>query len=195
MNKSLNEISFKEIKESPYFLLAGFVLLILLVVGALGFCVYSILGVKAEYVETRESYKTHLEEIATLEELKAQSQKAEQQLEVYKEVLPDDLGDVYILAENFEKTCTNFNLSVVEFQQPTEEAYDTKETVFVVGVKGSFTNIMSFMQYVSTLRQIHRIDSINLTVSDDSEYTAKLTIVYLSQNGATGVVSEGSLVQ
>ena len=129
MNKSLNEISFKEMKESPYFMLAGFVMLILLVVAALGYCVYSILGVKSDYVETRDSYKAHLEEIAALEELKAQSQKAEQQLSVYKEVLPDNLGDVYVLSENLEKTCQNFNLSVVEFQTPTETDAETKETV------------------------------------------------------------------
>ena len=189
MNKSLNEISFKEMKESPYFMLAGFVLLILLVVAALGYCVYSILGVKAAYVETRDSYHAHLEEIVALEELKAQSQKAEQQLAVYKEVLPDDLGDVYILSEDFEKTCQNFNLSVIEFQPPTETAAETKETVFTVSVKGSFTNIMSFMQYVSTLRQIHRVDSIALAADESSVYTAKLTIVYLSQDGATGMVA------
>lgn len=189
MNKNLNEISFKEMKESPYFMLAGFVLLIVLVVAALGYCVYSILGVKADYIETRESYKAHLEEIAALEELKAQSQKAEQQLSVYKEVLPDDLGDVYILSENLEKTCQNFNLTVVEFQTPTEAEAETKETVFAVSVKGSFTNIMSFMQYVSTLRQIHRVDSITLSVDEESVYTAKMTIVHLSQDGATGIVA------
>jgi Tfp pilus assembly protein PilO len=190
LNKSLNEISFKEMKESPYFMLAGFVMLILLVVAALGYCVYSILGVKSDYVETRDSYKAHLEEIAALEELKAQSQKAEQQLSVYKEVLPDNLGDVYVLSENLEKTCQNFNLSVVEFQTPTETDAETKETVFTVSVKGSFTNIMSFMQYVSTLRQIHRVDSIALSVDEESVYTAKMTIVHLSQDGATGMIAD-----
>ena len=43
------------------------------------------------------------------------------------------------------------------------------------------------MQYVSTLRQIHRIDAISLTADDNSLYTAKLTIAHLSQDGATGV--------
>ena len=57
-----------------------------------------------------------------------------------------------------------------------------------MGVEGSFTNIVSFMQYVSTLRQIHRVDSISLTADDNSLYTAKLTIVHLSQDGATGIV-------
>ena len=44
------------------------------------------------------------------------------------------------------------------------------------------------MQYVSTLRQIHRIDSINLKTTDEGVYTADLTIAILSQDGSTGLV-------
>lgn len=189
MNKDLKEISFSELKESPYFILTCFVLVILLVIGGLGFGIYTIFDTKAELVATRESYQTHLQEIATLEELRAQSQKAEEQLSVYKEVLPDNLGDVYILSENIERVCENFGLKIVEFQTPTEETSDTKETIFNLSVEGSFTNIVLFMQYVSTLRQIHRIDAISLAADDNSVYTARMTIVHLSQDGATGVVS------
>ena len=187
MNKDLKEISFSELKESPYFILTCFVLVILLVIGGLGFGIYTIFDTKAELVATRESYQTHLQEIATLEELRAQSQKAEEQLSAYKEVLPDSLGDVYILSENVEKICENFGLKIVEFQAPTEETSDTKETILNMSVEGTFTNIVLFMQYVSTLRQIHRVDAISLSADDNSVYTAKMTIVHLSQDGATGV--------
>lgn len=189
MNKNINEISLSELKESPYFILTCYILVILLVMGGLGFGIYTIFDTKAELVSTRESYHTHLQEIATLEELRAQSQKAEEQLSVYKEVLPDNLGDVYILSENIEKVCENFGLKIVEFQTPIEEASDTKETILNLSVEGSFTNIVLFMQYVSTLRQIHRIDAISLSADDDSLYTARLTIVHLSQDGATGIVA------
>lgn len=188
MNKDLKEISLSELKESPYFILTCYVLVILLVMGGLGFGIYTIFDTKAELVSTRESYQSHLQEIATLEELRAQSQKAEEQLSVYKEVLPDSLGDVYILSENVEKICENFGLKIVEFQAPTEETSDTKETIINMSVEGTFTNIVLFMQYVSTLRQIHRIDAISLTSDGNSLYTAKMTIVHLSQDGATGIV-------
>lgn len=188
MNKDLKEISFSELKESPYFALTCFLLVILLVIGGLGFGIYTIFDTKAELVATRESYQTHLQEIATLEELRAQSQKAEEQLSVYKEVLPDSLGDVYILSENVEKICENFGLKIVEFQAPTEETSDTKETIINMSVEGTFTNIVLFMQYVSTLRQIHRVDAISLSADDNSVYTAKMTIVHLSQDGSTGIV-------
>jgi Tfp pilus assembly protein PilO len=188
LNKNLNEIKFSELKESPYFVLTCYILVILLVMGGIGFGIFTIFNTKADLVATRESYQSHLQEIATLEELRAQSQKAEEQLSVYKEVLPDSLGDVYILSENVEKVCENFGLTIVEFQTPVEETSDTKETILNLSVEGSFTNIVLFMQYVSTLRQIHRIDAVSLSADDNSLYTAKMTLVQLSQDGATGIV-------
>ena len=71
MNKDLKEISFSELKESPYFILTCYVLVILLVMGGLGFGIFKIFDSKAELVSTRESYQAHLQEIATLEELRA----------------------------------------------------------------------------------------------------------------------------
>ena len=188
MKKNLNEIKFSELKESPYFVLTCYILVILLVMGGIGFGIFTIFNTKADLVATRESYQSHLQEIATLEELRAQSQKAEEQLSVYKEVLPDSLGDVYILSENVENVCENFGLTIVEFQTPVEETSDTKETILNLSVEGSFTNIVLFMQYVSTLRQIHRIDAVSLTSDGNSLYTARMTIVHLSQDGATGIV-------
>lgn len=189
MNKNLNEISFKELKESPYFILTCFILVILLVVGLISYSIYAILGVKTELVETRKSYQTHLQEIATLEELRAQSQKAEEQLSAYKEVLPDNLGDVFIHAEGTEQICKNFGLKLVSFQDPAEEVSDTKETVFNLTVEGSFSNIVLFMQYISTLKQIHRIDALNLTSDGDGVYKADVTIAILSQDGSTGIIA------
>ena len=189
MNKKLNEITFKDLKESPYFVLGCFIFVILLVVALVSYSIYAILDTKAALVDTRESYQTHLQEIATLKELRSQSQKAEEQLSAYKEVLPDSLGDVFVHAEGTEQTCKNFGLTLVNFQDPMEETSDTKETIFNITVEGSFTNIVSFMQYISTLKQIHRIDAINLTASGDALYTAELTIVILSQDGSTGIIA------
>ena len=188
MNKDLKDIKFEDLKESPSFILGCFIFAALVVVGLIAFSIYSIIGIKADLVTTRQSYQTHLQEIATLEELRAQSQKAEEQLSAYKEVLPDSLGDIYLHAEGTEELCRNFGLKIVSFQDPVEEAADTKETKFSMSVEGSFENIVLFMQYVSTLRQIHRIDSINLKTTGAGVYTADLTIVILSQDGSTGLV-------
>ncbi len=188
MNKDLKEIKFDDLKENPTFILGCFVFAILVIVGLIAFSIYSILGLKADLVETRQSYQTHLQEIATLEELRAQSQRAEEQLSAYQEVLPDSLGDIYIHAEGTEQLCINFGLKLVSFQDPVEETADTKETIFKLSVEGSFPNIVSFMQYVSTLRQIHRVDSIKLAATAEGVYTADLSIAILSQDGSTGLV-------
>lgn len=188
MNKDLKDIKFEDLKESPAFILGCFIFAIVLVIGLIAFSIYSILGTKAELVEVRQSYQTHLQEIATLEELRAQSQKAEEQLSAYKEVLPDNLGDIYLHAEGTERLCNNFGLKLVSFQDPVEESADTKETVFNLTVEGTFENIVLFMQYVSTLRQIHRVDSLSLSAAEDGVYTANLKIVILSQEGSTGLV-------
>ena len=188
MNKDLKDIKFEDLKESPAFILGCFIFAIVLVIGLIAFSIYSILGTKAELVEVRQSYQTHLQEIATLEELRAQSQKAEEQLSAYKEVLPDNLGDIYLHAEGTERLCNNLGLKLVSFQDPVEESADTKETVFNLTVEGTFENIVLFMQYVSTLRQIHRVDSLSLKAAEDGVYTANLKIVILSQEGSTGLV-------
>lgn len=188
MKKDLKDIKFEDLKENPAFILGCFIFAIIVVIGLIAFLIYTILGVKADLVETRQSYQTHLQEIATLEELRAQSQKAEEQLSAYKEVLPDSLGDIYLHAEGTEELCRNFGLKLVSFQDPVEESSDTKETIFKLNVEGSFENIAMFMQYVSTLRQIHRIDSISLKSTGAGVYTADLTIAILSQEGSTGLV-------
>lgn len=181
------EIKFEDIKNSPYTTAVILVLIILLVIAGISFLIYDIVQTKNEIVEVRASYQENLKEIAILEELRAQSEKAEQQLEVYKGILPDELGDVYMLQEDVVATCKNFGLelSAIEVAQVPAQ---TQETVFVFNAKGTFENIHSYMSYISTLEQIHRFDAISLVKSGD-EYEATISLAILSQNGATGVIS------
>ncbi len=181
------KIDFKDIKNSPYTTAVILVLVILLVIAATAYLVYDIIQTKTEIVDVRASYEANLKEIAVLEELRAKSEKAEQQLEVYKGILPDDLGDVYILQEKYITTCQNFGLEVKDVQVTQVPAL-TQETTFVFNVRGSFENIHSYMSYVSTLEQIHRFDTISLKKSDGA-YEATITLAVLSTNGAEGIAS------
>lgn len=181
------KIDFKDIKNSPYTTAAVLVLVILLVIAAISYLVYDIVQTKEQIVVVRASYEENLKEIAVLEELRAQSEKAEQQLEVYKGILPDDLGDVYILQEDQIKICENFGLEVVSVEV-TQIPAQTQETTFVFNVKGTFENIHSYMSYMSTLEQIHRFDTITMTKSEDT-YEATITLAVLSTNGAEGIIS------
>lgn len=180
-------IDLKDLKNSPYTTAVVLALVIVLVIAAIGYLIYDIIQTKNEIVEVRASYQENLKEIAILEELRAQSEKAEQQLEVYKGILPDELGDVYLLQEDVIATCENFGLEISTIEV-TQVPAQTQETTFVFNVKGTFENIHSYMSYISTLEQIHRFDAISLVKTGD-EYEATISLAILSQNGAEGVVS------
>ncbi len=181
------KIDFKDIKNSPYTSAVGLVLVMLLIVAVIVYFILGIFQTKDEIVAVRESYKNNLQEIAVLEELRAQSEKAEAQLEIYKGILPDELGDVYILQEDVVNTCENFGLEVSDIQV-TQVPAQTQETTFVFNVQGTFENIHSYMAYISELEQMHRFDAVSITKVDKDKYAATLSLAILSQNGADGVV-------
>ena len=181
------EIKFEDIKNSPYTSAVALVLVMLLIVAAIAYFIVGIFNTKDEIVAVRESYKKNLQEIAILEELRSQSKKAEAQLEVYKGILPDGLGDVYILQEDVIKTCENFGLEVTDIEV-TQTPAQTQETTFVFNVSGTFENIHSYMSYISSLEQMHRFDAVSLTKTDKNKYAATISLAILSQNGAEGVV-------
>ncbi len=185
------KIDTKEITNSPYFITGTLVLVILLVIGGIVFFMLDINRIKADIVETRLQYQENIRQIAILEELRAQSEKAEEQLEMYKGILPDGLGDIYMLEEDVVGTCKNFGLTVKSVQV-NQVLAETQETTFEISVEGSFRNIHSYMSYMSGLEQMHRFDSISISrnPSDTSIYVANLTLVVLSQNGADGIVVE-----
>ena len=181
------KINLEDIKKSPYTSAVALFLVMLLIIAAIVYFIVGIFDTKEEIVAVRESYKKNLQEIAVLEELRSQSKKAEAQLEVYKGILPDNLGDVYILQEDVIKTCENFGLEVADIEV-TQVPAQTQETTFVFNVSGAFENIHSYMAYISSLEQMHRFDAVSLTKADKNKYTATISLAILSQNGADGVV-------
>ncbi len=183
------KIDTKEITNSPYFITGLLVLVILLVIGGIVFFIIDINNIKAKIVETRIQYQENIREIAVLEELRAQSEKAEAELEMYKGILPDSLGDVYMLEESVVATCQSFDLTVKSVQV-NQTAAETQETSFNLAIEGTFYDIYSYMSYMSGLEQMHRFDSISISrnTSDTSIYIANITLVVLSQNGANGIV-------
>lgn len=180
----------KDITGSPYFVAGMLVFVIVLVIAAISYFIVDISNVKKEIVETNKLYEQNIREMAILEELRAQSEKAEQQLAIYEGILPADLGDVYILQENVVKTCENFGLEVVTIDV-TQMPAQTQETTFTFNVKSSFSNIYDYLRYISNLEQMHRFDALSLKKSTDKGvgYEATISLTVLSQNGAQGVLS------
>lgn len=183
------KINLDDIKNSPYTSAVALALVMLLIVAAITYFIIGIFNTKDEIVAVRESYKNNLQQIAILEDLRSQSKKAEAQLKVYKGILPDELGDIYILQEEVVNTCENFSLEVKDIEV-TQVPAQTQETTFVFNVSGTFDNIYSYMTYISGLEQMHRFDAVSLTRTSDDKYAATLSLTILSQNGAVGVVAE-----
>lgn len=182
------KISFDDIKNSPYTSAVALVLVMILIVGVIVYYVVGIFETKDKIVEARESYHKNLQEIIVLEELRAQSEKAEAQLEIYKGILPDELGDVYILQEEVVATCRSFDLEVSTIEV-TQLPAETQETIFVFNVQGTFSNLYSYMAHISNLEQMHRFDAVSITKGEGKNYAATISLAVLSQNGASGVVS------
>lgn len=183
------KIDLKDITNSPYFIAGLLVVVIVLVIVSIVFFANGITQTKDQIVEARKQYETNIREIAILEELRAQSKKAEQTLEEYKGILPDDLGDVYVLQENVISTCSSFGLKITSIEV-TQSAAQTQETAFVFNAEGTFRQIYDYMNYMSNLKQIHRIDGISLTRRPDKSgmYMVTINLAILSQNGAQGIV-------
>lgn len=182
-------IELKDITASPYFVAALMVLLIGLCVTALVFFVLDIKETKEQIVEARQLYADNVREYAVLEELKAKSEAAEKQLEECKGILPDSLGDVYLLQEDVVEKCTNFGLTVttVDYVVTTNE---TQEVVFTISASGSFTNIYNVMNYYTNLEQQHRFDSVVLKKdSSTGNYNTVFTLAILSEQGVEGVAA------
>ncbi len=184
-------IELKDITSSPYFVAVMMVLLIGLCVAALVFFVMDIQETKKEIKDARALYAENIKEYAVLEELKAKSEVAEKQLEECKGVLPDSLGDVYLLQEDVVKKCQGFGLDITSVEHVVT-ANETSEVVFTVTANGSFTNIYNLMNYYTNLEQQHRFDSIVLKKNEVTDsYDTVFTLAVLSESGVTGSVSAG----
>ena len=142
---------------------------------------------KKDITDARALYEENVKEVALLEELKIKSEAAQQQLEECKNILPDNLGDVFILQENVLEKCKLFGLDVTNISQ-TIASNETQEVVFTIEATASFQSIYDLMNYYTNLEQVHRFDSLMLSRNDGGEYTTTFTLAFLAEQGAEGAV-------
>lgn len=180
-------IELKDITSSPYFTIAIMVVVCALVTAAIVLLVMNIDKTKKEIIDARTLYEQNVREVAILEELKIQSEKAEEKLKECENVLPEKLGDVYELQEEVINVCKNFglNVSACEFAVAQNE---TPEIIFTISVTGSYQEIYDYMKYYTNLEQVHRFDSLRLAKTQENSYAADFTLAFLSETGAEGAV-------
>lgn len=180
-------IEIKDLTSSPFFVIGLMSFVCVLITVGIVFLMLDIDKTKDEITDAKYMYEQNVREVALLEELKVKSEAAQEQLESCKDILPDSLGDVFILQEEVVEKCNNFGLDVLGIEQ-TVAVNETNEVVFTISVVGSYQNIYNFMNYYSTLEQVHRFDSVTLTRNTDGQYSATLSLAFLSEQGAEGAV-------
>lgn len=181
-------IELKDITSSPYFTITIMVLVCALVIAAIVALIMNIDKTKKEIIDARTLYEQNVREVAILEELKIQSEKAEEKLKECENVLPEKLGDVYELQEEVIDVCKTFGLDVTACTF-TVAQNATPEIVFAISASGSYEKIHDYMKYYTNLEQVHRFDSLNLTRVSEDVYTANFTLAFLSEQGADGAAA------
>ena len=181
------KIEIKDITSSPFFVIGLMIFVCLLLVGVTVVLIMDINTTKTEIIDARAMYEENVREVALLEELKIKSEAAEAQLEACKGILPDTLGDVFVLQENVLEKCKLFGLAVESADQ-TIAANETQEVIFTITATGSYSNIYNYMNYYTNLEQVHRFDSLQLTRQSDGQYKAVFSLAFLAENGAEGAV-------
>lgn len=181
------KIEIKDITSNPYFVIGIMILVCVLITVAMVFIIIDVDKTKDEIIDARKMYEQNVKEVALLEELKVKSEAAQEQLEACNNILPESLGDVFLLQENVLEKCKLFGLSVSTIDQ-TVAVNETQEIVFTISATASFSDIYDFMNYYSNLEQVHRFDSITLARNVDGTYSVTLSLVFLAEQGADGAV-------
>ncbi len=181
------KIEIKDITSSPFFVIGLMAFVCVFIAAIAVTLILDINTTKQEIIDARAIYEENVREVALLEELKVKSEAAEEQLEACKDILPDSLGDVYLLEEDVLAKCKLFGLKVEAIQQAVA-VNETNEVVFAITAVGSYENIYNYMNYYTNLEQVHRFDSISLTRISEKEYRAALSLSFLSDEGSAGAV-------
>lgn len=181
------KIEVKDITSNPYFVIGIMIFVCIAITAAMVLIVMDVDKTKDEIIDARKMYEQNVKEVALLEELKVKSEAAQEQLEACNNILPENLGDVYILQENVLEKCKLFGLDVTTIDQ-TVAVNETQEVVFTISATASFSDIYDFMNYYSNLEQVHRFDSITLARNADGKYNVTLALVFLAEQGADGAV-------
>lgn len=181
------KIEMKDITSNPFFVIGLMGLVCVLITVAVVFIMLDIDNTKKEIQDARVVYEENVREVALLEELKIKSEAAQEKLDACNDILPEKLGDVYVLEEKVLEKCKLFGLDVMTIGHVVA-VNETQEVVFTISATASYQAIYDYMNYYSNLEQVHRFDSISLTRNADGTYSVTFALAFLSEQGAEGAV-------
>lgn len=164
------------------------VVIVILFVACIGLIVLTVFGAKgidateANIEEAKAQYKQNQLAIANLKALQARSGEYKQQIAEYDIMISKDPLDQMQIMIDLEKDVEAHNCSLTEltFGEPEKNEQNVNQIAVNLTITGSYRDIITFCHDTVSDKQIKRIDTINITGTDEQR-TAQIVLVEFSR--------------
>lgn len=164
------------------------VVIVILFVACIGLIVLTVFGAKgidateANIEKAKAQYKQNQLAIANLKALQARSGEYKQQIAEYDIMISKDPLDQMQIMIELEKDVEAHNCSLTEltFGEPEKNEQNVNQIAVNLTITGSYRDIITFCHDTVSDKQIKRIDTINITGTDEQR-TAQIVLVEFSR--------------
>lgn len=164
------------------------VVIVILFVACIGLIVLTVFGAKgidateANIEKAKAQYKQNQLAIANLKALQARSGEYKQQIAEYDIMISKDPLDQMQIMIELEKDVEAHNCRLTEltFGEPEKNEQNVNQIAVNLTITGSYRDIITFCHDTVSDKQIKRIDTINITGTDEQR-TAQIVLVEFSR--------------
>lgn len=164
------------------------VVIAILFVACIGLIVLTVFGAKgideteANIEKAKAQYKQNQLAIANLKALQARSGEYKQQIDEYDIMISKDPLDQMQIMIDLEKDVEAHNCCLTEltFDEPEKNEQNVNQIAVNLTITGSYRDIITFCHDTVSDKQIKRIDTINITGTDEQR-TAQIVLVEFSR--------------
>ena len=164
------------------------VVIVVLIVACIGLIVLTVFGAKgideteANIEKAKTQYKQNQLAIANLKALQARSGEYKEQIAQYDIMISKEPLDQMQIMIDLEKDVEAHNCSLTEltFGEPEKNEQNVNQVAVNLTITGSYRDIITFCHDTVSDKQIKRIDTINITGTDEQR-TAQIVLVEFSR--------------
>ena len=164
------------------------VVIVVLIVACIGLIVLTVFGAKgideteANIEKAKTQYKQNQLAIANLKALQARSGEYKEQLAQYDIMISKEPLDQMQIMIDLEKDVEAHNCSLTEltFGEPEKNEQNVNQIAVNLSITGTYRDIITFCHDTVSDKQIKRIDTINITGTDEQR-TAQIVLVEFSR--------------
>lgn len=164
------------------------VVIAVLIVACIGLIVLTVFGAKgideteANIEKAKTQYKQNQLAIANLKALQARSGEYKEQIAQYDIMISKEPLDQMQIMIDLEKDVEAHNCSLTEltFGEPEKNEQNVNQIAVNLSITGTYRDIITFCHDTVSDKQIKRIDTINITGTDEQR-TAQIVLVEFSR--------------